>query len=804
MRIVKFVLLGIVVIVVVGFIASYLFVHSVATRALPDYNSVINLRGITDEVVVYRDSHAVPHVFAKNEHDLYMAVGYIMAQDRLWQMDLLRRATTGRLSEIFGEKLVKTDLFMRSLRMPEKSRMMLDRTDDRNILRVLEAFCDGVNQYIDRVKNKLPPEFIILKYTPEKWMPEHSLNLVSFMALDLSTAWKSELVLYKLMLKLGADMSRDLIPDTSRQGFVVYPDDGTTSGQVDLPPELADYGRVLADLGLVVFAGSNNWAVSGKKSVTGKPLFANDMHLGLNCPGIWYQMHQVVEGEYSVTGVVLPGQPCVISGHNDRIAWGFTNVMVDDMDFYLEKINPDNPAEYRYGDRWRPLEIRQETIRIKDKEPVEEEIRFTHRGPIVSGIKKIKDRAISMRWVGNEFSNEVRTVYRLCRAKNWDDFRDAFSTFGATSQNVAYADVDGNIAIYCCALVPIRKAENAIRVMPGWTDEYEWKGMVPFEELPHVYNPASGFVSSANNKSVDDTYPYYISRWFAPSARIDRIRELLAGKQKLSIDDFKRIQADQYSKFVANIKDEIIREVTGSGTLTPLERQALDILSSWDGELAKESSATSIFETFYGTFIRNVFADEMGDDLFKEYFWSILLHRHAVDNILQNRDSAWYDDITTVNKKETYAAIVRQSYRDSLAYLKERLGNDPTQWQWGKLHRLLLKHPLGQVKALDTVFKLNRGPFEIGGSGHTVCKFDYHVTEPYDTDFGVSQRHIYSLADWNASLSVIPTGTSGIPASDHYCDQTKLYIANGYHHDLVDRELIKKEAMYMMIIRGSE
>ncbi|MBN2516495.1 MAG: penicillin acylase family protein, partial [Deltaproteobacteria bacterium] len=790
MRKVKFALLGIVVIAVVGFIAAYLFVHSVATRALPNYDGVVKLKGIIDEVVVYRDSHAVPHVFAKNENDLNIAVGYIMAQDRLWQMDLLRRATTGRLSEIFGEKLIKTDLFLRSLRMPEKSRMILDRMDDRNEITALEAFCDGVNQYIDGHKNDLPPEFVILKYKPEKWIPEHSLNLVSFMALDLSTGWKSELVLYRLMQKLGADMCRDFIPDTSRQRSVVYPDYVTTSGQVDLPMELADYGRVLTDLGLAVFAGSNNWAVSGKKSVTGKPILANDMHLGLNCPGIWYQMHQVVEGEFSVTGVVLPGQPCVISGHNDRIAWGFTNVMVDDMDFYLEKINPDNPAEYRFGDRWRPLEIRHETIKVKDKEPVVKKIAFTHRGPIVSEIKKIKEQAISMRWVGNEFSNEMRTVYRLCRAKNWGDFCDAFSTFGATSQNVAYADVDGNIGMYCCALVPIRKAENAIRVMPGWTDEYDWKGMVPFEKLPHVYNPASGFVSSANNKSVADSYPYYISRWFAPSVRIDRIRELLAEKQTLSIDDFKRIQADQYSKLAANMRDEIVREVTDSGTLTPLERQTLDMLSSWDGVLAKESSAASIFETFYCTFIVNVFADEMGDDLFKEYFSSILLHRHAFDNILQNRDSPWYDDIITVDKTETYADVVRQSYRDSLAYLNDRLGKDPTQWQWGKLHRLLLKHPMGQVEALDRVFKLNRGPFEIGGSWHTVCKFTYDVTKPYDTSFGVSQRHIYSLTDWNTSLSVIPTGTSGIPASDHYCDQTELYITNRYHPDLVDRELI--------------
>jgi len=803
MKMIKYGLLTLVIVAVTGMIAAWLFVHSIATRAIPDYDGVVALKGITNGVTVYRDSYAIPHVFAKNEHDLYMTVGYIMAQDRLWQMDLLRRATTGRLAEIFGEKLVETDLFLRALRMPEKSQMMLRRTDTRTRA-MLEAFCDGVNQYIERHTTRLPPEFVILRYVPEQWKPEHSLNLGSFMALDLTTAWKSEIVLDKLRRQLGEEMILDLLPDMSRQHTVVYPADDGTADLSDPLPDLTDHAQVLRDLGLTIFTGSNNWAVAGTKSVTGKPILANDMHLGLNCPGIWYQMHQVVEGDFSVTGVVLPGQPFVIAGHNDRIAWGFTNVMVDDMDFYLERINPDNPSEYRYETGWRRFETREETIRVRDKDPVVHQLSFTHRGPIISKIKQITDRAISMRWIGNELSNEMRTVALLRRVKNWKDFCNAFSTFGATSQNVIYADVDGNIGMYCAALVPIRSSEHATRIVPGWTGECDWQGMVPHTALPHLYNPASGIVASANNRSIDDTYPHYISRWFAPPQRIERIREMLAEKQTLSLDDFKKMQTDHYSKYAHTLSDEIAALVTLSVPAPSLERQALDLLSAWDGMLSRPSPSAAIFETFYCMFIRNVFADEMGQGLFKEYFSTILLHSHAFDNVWHDRNAAWYDNIATPDTRETFDDIVRQSVRDAVAYLKETLGDDPIQWQWGRLHRLMLRHPLGEVAALDAVFDFNRGPFEVGGSWHTVSNFSYDVTAPPETDFGVSQRHIYSLVNWNDSLSVIPTGTSGIPASTHYCDQTQLYLTHTYHRDLVDRKLIEKDAVYTLFIKGEK
>ncbi|MBW2092992.1 MAG: penicillin acylase family protein, partial [Deltaproteobacteria bacterium] len=547
MSVIKKAGIGILIVVLVLFIAAAIYVRFIATRGLPDYNDSVVIEGITDKVTIYRDQYAVPHIYAKNEQDLYTAVGYCMAQDRLWQMDLLRRATTGRLSEIFGEDLVETDLLVRSLQIPNKSRMIMKKTDEK-ILRALEAFSKGVNFYIETHQKKLPPEFIILGYKPEKWEPEHSFNLIGYIAWDLTTGWANEVTLYKILQKFGIERCRDLIPDVLMERSAVYPDfQGNLSG-LELNRDLIGHARILEELGLTIFSGSNNWAVSGKKSATGMPILANDMHLGLFAPGIWYQMHLIVDGKLNVTGVVLPGQPNIVCGHNEYIAWGMTNVMLDGMDFFLEKINPQNPNEYEFKGRWRPMEVRKETIKIKGGKTVEKELRFTHRGPIISGFKNVEGKAISMRWIGNEYSHEMRTVYLLNRARDWVDLTDAVKTFISISQNIIYADTEGNVGLYCCAGVPIRKAGDGISIMPGWTDEYDWTGLVPFEKLPHSYNPANGFVSSANNKTVNNDYPYYISQWFDLPFRIDRIREMLNEKDKLTIQDFRRMQADFKSK----------------------------------------------------------------------------------------------------------------------------------------------------------------------------------------------------------------------------------------------------------------
>jgi penicillin amidase len=518
-------------------------------------------------------------------------------------------------------------------------------------------------------------------------------------------------------------------------------------------------------------------------------------------PGIWYQMHQVVDGKINVTGVALPGQPFIISGHNEQIAWGMTNVMVDDMDFYLEKINPANPDEYEFNGAWRPMEVRKEKIKVKGGKIIERELRFTHRGPIISDFQKVKGHPISMRWIANEYSNELRSVYLLNRASNWDEFRNAVKTFRAISQNIVFADADGNIGLYCCAGVPLRKG-NGITIAPGETDEYDWTGFVPFEELPHSYNPSCGYVSSANNRTADDDYPYYISHWFDLPYRIDRIREMIEEKERFSAEDFTRMQADFKSKLLERMKEEVTAELNKSGNLTPLEQKALELLESWDCIYTKGSAAPSIFEKFYNVLLKNLLEDEMGDGLFKEYLGNVILVPNFMENILRNRNSEWCDDITTKNTKETFNDMVQKSFKEAVNSLRDELGQDPAKWVWGKIHALTITHPMGKVRILNRLFNLNRGPFPVGGSFHTVCPYRYYFTNVFEMYAGASMRHVYSLANWDESLTVIPTGTSGIPASPHYCDQTKLYAANQYHSDYVSRGLIEKEAKYKMLING--
>lgn len=791
----KRLLLILIVLLFCALIAGLILVNRISRRALPDYDRDIFLTGLQGQVTVLRDAFGVPHLFAENEDDLYRATGYVMAQDRLWQMDLLRRATTGRLAEIFGEDLIETDVLMRALRIPEKSRRVLAETDP-SIVHSLECFADGVNSFIGDMGRRLPPEFAILGYRPEAWLPEHSINLVGYMAWDLTMAWTSEVRMDRFKRVLPPEKYARMVPDGACHSIPVFTGDGPDiSSFPSLALDPAAAADKLRSLGLEVFSGSNNWAVSGTKSTTGKPLFSNDMHLSLFAPGIWYQIHQHVPGQVSVTGVILPGTPFVTAGHNDRIAWGFTNVMVDDMDFYEETIHPESPDRYLMNGEWLPMTVRTESIRTSKGDTVERTIRFTHRGPIISAFQDVPDRQISMRWVGNEDSNEIRTVYLINRAGNWEEFKDAFRTFRAVSQNVAYADVDGNIGLYSCMGLPIREGNRA-EIAPGDTDRFDWQGVVPFEDLPHEYNPERGYISSANNKTVPDSYPYSVSCWFDLPFRIKRIRDMLEAESQVSPDFFKTMLTDFHScAFEAYVPDLI--SVLEKAHLSPLEKDALESLRRWDGEWTAKSEATAIFEYFYYLFARNTAADELGDELLEEWFDNKILVRNLVHNIWKVEDCGWYDDIET-ESMETFTLIVEKSFREAVSALRKEMGSDVGTWEWGRIHTFTLNHPMGGVSLLNRIFRLNRGPYPVGGSFHTVCPYAYSFNNPFYVNHGASERHLFDLSDWDSSSALIPTGVSGIPASRHYCDQTELYIQGRFRDDPFSRDDIEKSSVYRM------
>ncbi len=792
MKTVKRIVLALFVLLFVVSIGCAVYVLIVGKRAVPNYNNPIVIEGLKNEVSIFRDSLGIPHIYAENESDLYRVTGYLMASDRLWQMDLMRRLTQGRLSEIFGERAVDVDLLMRALRISAKSEQLIS-TIKPEVKTSLESFADGVNQYLEEYNDKLPPEFFILGYRPEKWKPVHSLNLIGYMAWTLSTPWETEVLLEKIKQKVDNKKYAELIPWLENQQDYVFAGAKLDTTLLGNSNSILSASKKVSQFVPPIFCGSNTWAVSGKKSTSGKPLLANDMHLDLNIPGIWYQMHQVVKGKLNVSGVAIPGQPLVVVGHNKDIAWGMTNVSVDDMDFYLETINPENPNQYKFNEKWLDFAVIPETIQTKEGKTIVKELKFNHRGPIVSEMQNISDKAISMRWAGNMKSNEFSSIYKLNRAKNWTDFREAMKTFVSVSQNVSFASVDGDIGLQCCAGIPLRKA-NGVTIVSGETDEYDWKGLIPFEKLPYVYNPQCGYISAANNRTIGTDYLYHISYWFELPYRFNRINSLLESKSRLSADDFRAIQNDQKSELAEELTKTVVSILENSKQLSKPEQQALKTLKKWNYVMDKNSVAPLIFEELYFTFVENLLKDELPSDMLAQFIGSRLLVQHFAARIWKNKSSHWSDNIHTPNQNETFAEMVTKSFKETIAKLENKT--------WGEAHTFELKHPLGQVWMLDLLFNLNRGSFSMGGSSHTISPYTFSYGSRYAVFNGSSQRYIWDLDNWENNLAIIPTGTSGIPSSKHFCDQTEKYLAGNYYQLPFKRNNVEKKAQYKTIAKS--
>jgi penicillin amidase len=795
MKILKRVLTVLLALVILALAGGMLYLNNLKTRAVPDYNRDVDLEGLSEKVTVYRDSLGIPHIYAKNDLDLFRTVGYVMAQDRMWQMDLMRRITQGRLAEVLDPGLVGADQLFRALRFTEKAELVISRTDP-DILECLEAYADGINQYIEQNRKKLPFEFAMLGYEPDPWELVHTFSLVGYMNWTLSSGWSEDMALFKLQPLIDSALFRELLPDMDLHGTFVFPDLLCPGESPELQTHMDEAINIVEKLGLRLFQASNNWAVSGNRSKNGMPLFSNDMHQGLMAPGIWYQMHQVVEGSFNITGTGFPCSPYIVAGHNEDIAWGWTMLYVDDTDFYLETINPADTNQYLVDGQWRDMEIVEEVIHVKGQdEPVIRFNRFTHRGPVVSSFKEVKDKVISMQWQGNGYSNEYRSIHLLRTAKNWEDFRNAVSTF-RVGQNCAYADRYGNIGMQTTASVPIRKEGNGTLVCPGDTSLYDWTGLVPFEELPSSYNPEIGYVSSANNRTVGDDYPYFIGSWFAQPYRIDRIREMLDAQEKHGPEDFKRMQRDQTSHLAKKMIPVCTEALEGH--TEGIYHSAFGELDQWDYDMASTSSAAMIFDLTYMTLHEALFRDELGDDAEILYQGGGIV-RNLVDRVITTGESAWCDDISTPDVKETLHDNIRAAFHMAVDTISSLFGDDPAAWQWGDLHKVSLIHPMGSVDIVDKLFRVNRGPFAVGGSFHTVSPYAYHMGISFVAHHGSAQRHIFNTADWDRSLTVIPTGTSGIPASPHYLDQTELYVNNQYHGDHFSKEAVEANMKYKAV-----
>ncbi|MDP6832442.1 MAG: penicillin acylase family protein [Alphaproteobacteria bacterium] len=755
-------------------------------QSLPKIDGSISLSGLKAAVTVVRDRHGIPHISAGNETDAAFALGFSHAQDRLWQMEMNRRIGAGRLSEILGEATVGVDRFLRMLGLYRHSKASLQHLSAETRA-VFTAYTAGVNAFLKSHRGPLPPEFLILGHRPERWRVADSIVWTKVMALDLGGNWRKELTRLRLADRVGEDGINDfLTPYGLEMPRGVLAAAGLKGGPV---PDLAD--RILSDDGLLRIladarpalsegAGSNNWVVSGDRSATGKPLLANDPHLGLAAPAIWYLAHQNIAGR-NVIGATLPGVPTVVLGRNDHIAWGFTNTEPDVQDLYFEKLDPADGNKYLTPGGSVAFEVREEVIKVKDAANVVMQVRSTRHGPVLSdahrGAAAIlpKGYVLALSWTAlRDDDLTPQAGVELARAENWVDFVAAMSNFHAPQQNVVYADVRGNIGYLAPGRIPVRAGENrvmGVMPQPGWEEKYDWRGLIPFADLPRSYNPKEGIIATANHRIVDDDYPHHITFDWAAGFRAARIKKLLRARGRHSVDGFRAMQADVVSPFARAALPYLLKVKPASA----LSRRVLEVLRTWQGEMDRDQAAPLIFNAWIWQFAKLITEDDLSG--IQADVWG--RRGPFVLRVLRERPG-WCDDERTAAMESCDEMLVR-ALDLAVTWIAERQGGEVSAWRWGAEHLARSSHrPFGKVDYLRRLFDIT---VPVSGSIYTINVGDFDVfdpAQPFASTFGPSLRAIYDLDDLNRSLFIHSTGQSGNPLSPHYADMAETWSRGGY------------------------
>ena len=785
-------------------------------RPVPKKKGKVSFVGLHETVEIITDRYGVPHIYAQNEDDLYFAQGYMHAQERLWQMEFNRRIGSGRLSELFGEIAIEADRFSRRIGMHRSAAEDVSGISEHS-KRILDAYTHGVNASIKRQKRKLPLEFTLLRFKPASWTAADSILWAKMMGWNLGGNWETEIVRAQLVAKLGAERAALLETGYDPRHPLIIPP-GVEYQGINLGL-LEQYEQLKQLSGFGMLGASNNWVVDGTMTVTGSPILCNDPHLGQAAPSIWYECH-LVAGDIDVVGVSFPGAPGVIIGHNRHIAWGVTNAVSDVEDLYIEKFNPHNPHQYEYQGKWEEAKVLREEIFVKGKkEPLVEEVRITRHGPILTSIAhpsadnksgqngnsgEPAELPLALRWIGLEQSHILEAIHKLSLASNWEQFRDAVRDWDVPAQNFVYADDNGNIGYFMAGAIPMRAKGQALLPSPGWTGEYEWTGLIPFDELPQTYNPEQHFIVTANNRVVNDDYPYYITNEWLNGYRAQRIRDFLiskSGRGKLAPSDMAEIQSDQYALPAV----EIVPHILKISTKAPLEKAASGTLRSWDKILSPNSAGAAIYTTFLSKLEGIVFGAVFGDNetLMQSYLGigSVILSpqngyasrsRPFLIRLLNTRDDSWFANTAIPNGPHTWDTAVAAAFTAAIEELHEKLGGNSARWQYGKIHKMTYSHPIGTIKPLDKVF--NRGPFPIGGDIDTVNMGSNMPNKPEVVVTVPSYRQIVNLADMKSSLSIHAPGQSGHPASKHYDDFIKPWLRVEHHPMLFDRSMIEANA----------
>ena len=783
------ILLGLFLAVLVLLAGALSYAYYVAHSALPQLDGRVQIRSLAEKVTVTRDGHGVPTIDAANLDDLFFAQGYVTAQDRLWQMDVMRRFGGGELSEILGDALLKLDREQRILGIRAAARKSLQTANPRD-RSFFEAYARGVNAYIAAHSDRLPIEFRILHYTPKPWLAEDSLVIANEMVKDLNYHYFFDaLNREQILAKLGPELTADLYvnrswhdrPPTVMREDLNQPDNNTGNpddeDDDDSPDNSVTRGKNLAQKTLHIAAlseqafpaegvpvdGSNDWVVSGTHTVTGKPLLSNDMHLGHQMPNLWYETH-LHSGTLDVAGVTLPGMPYVIVGHNQRIAWGFTNVGPTVTDVYIENFNAQ--GAYQTPSGWLQPEHRIEVIHIKGKPDVSVDVRITRHGPVITDLVPGETRPLTLRWT--LYDSLHIPFFDVDAAQNWDEFRRAFSQLDAPGQNVVYADVDGNIGYQTTGKIPIRAAGDGSLPVSGVDNAHEWASYIPFEKLPSTYNPPSGIIATANGRITPDNYPNSISmEWEAPW-RTARIYPVLESGRQFSAADMLALQIDIHSEADLFAAERFVYAVDHASKRSARAKQAADLMRSWDGRMQAGSAAPTIAENSILQLRRLLLEPKLGsapadpkraDGVLNWRVYSWEMRSVWLENVMLHRPKRWLPDAFP-NYDELLAAAVEAAVNGPM------VPEDLTSWRWGVFNAVDIEHPiLGKIPILR--HWSGPGLKEQSGSGYTVKA----VTPTH----GPSERFTANMADLDQSTLNIVTGQAGNFLSPFYMDQWKAW-----------------------------
>lgn len=745
--------------------------------SLPRTEGTLEIVGPERAFRILRDANGVPHVQAESPRDAWFAIGLLHAQDRLWQLEMNRRIVAGTLAEVLGPSALDTDRFLRTLGVRRHAERVLAGLDDRTRA-ALQAYADGVNAGIALVREapwKLPPEFLLTGARPEPWTPADSIGWSTMMAWDLSANHASELLRFALSERMPTERLADLMdtdPPLQTLDFTkLY--DGIARGEV------AQLMRVLPP-GNIDGIGSNNWVVDGSRSASGKPLLANDPHLGLKAPALWYLAHLSAPG-LEVAGATLPGMPMVILGRNARIAWGFTNTGPDTQDLYLEQIDPSDPTRYRTPDGWAAFVERTEIIRVKGAPDVALKVRETRHGPVISDVhpqaagtmrsRRLGERyVLAFQWAAMRTEDAtVRAAFGINHAHDWASFVAAVRETGAPQQNMVYADVDGNVGYIAPGRVPVRRPDNDLHGLapaPGWDARYDWTGWVPFEALPQTFAPAEGVIVTANQKVVPPDAPHFLGAEWTLPYRYDRIHERLAAVDRHDVKTFAGIQSDVVSPAVAQLLP-FLRQARAA---SDAGGAALERLRHWRGEMRADAPEPLIATAWIDRLRRLVFEDEAGEALFPLLERQRVRHTALVRALTSPAHAAWCDDVRT-EQVERCDELRDRALEDAVRDLTRRYGGDIANWRWGEAHVAVSEHrPFSKVAPLARFFEV-RVPS--AGDTHTVDvgrHNPWETEEPFANRWAASLRAIYDLADPDGTRMIHSTGQSGHVLSPHYRD----------------------------------